>query len=74
MLKAKRNSSTKTDSDDEDCTFDIKDSVSPPAELTFESHINSTHEDVFANNDSKDDQMDLDHLMKELFSSINLKS
>ena len=74
MLKAKRNSSTKTDSDDEDCTFDIKDSVSPPAELAFESHINSTHEDVFANNDSKDDQMDLDHLMKELFSSINLKS
>ena len=76
MLKAKRNSSTKTDSDDEDCTFDIKDSVSPPAELAFESHINNTHEDVFANNDSKDkdDQMDLDHLMKELFSSINLKS
>ena len=74
MLKAKRNSSTKTDSDDEDCTFDIKDSVSPPSELTFESHINSTHADVFANNDSKDDQMDLDHLMKELFSSINLKS
>ena len=76
MLKAKRNSSTKTDSDDEDCTFDIKDSVSPPAELAFDVIINSTHEDVFANNDSKDkdDQMDLDHLMKELFSSINLKS
>ena len=54
MLKAKRNYSTKTDSDDEDCTFDIKDSVSPPAELAFESHINNSHEDVFANNDSKD--------------------
>ena len=56
MLKAKRNSSTKTDSDDEDGTFDIKDSVCPPAELAFENHaiINSTHTDFFGNIESKD--------------------